>query len=599
MLTPLLHASLMATILTLLAPFNPLAPHQTTTTHVKAAFMISLIPTSLFIYAGLQVSTLHLIWLPLGLNLKISLLLDGYSTLFTPIALLITWSILEFSQWYMSHDPCLNKFMKYLTLFLLAMLTLTTANNLLQLFIGWEGVGIMSFLLIGWWHGRISATTSALQAVIYNRLGDIGLLLTLVWAAMDLNTWDMHQIFAQHQTTPLPLIGLILAATGKSAQFGLHPWLPAAMEGPTPVSALLHSSTMVVAGIFLLIRLHPLLQPHPFALTACLGLGAVTTTFAAMCALTQNDIKKIIAFSTSSQLGLMMLTIGLNQPTLAFLHITTHAFFKAMLFLGAGAIIHTLNNEQDIRKMGGMQHTLPITTSCMTLGSLALAGTPFLAGFYTKDTILETMNTSLTNAWALTTTLIATTLTAAYSTRLLYYTQLTNPRHSPLAHLAETDPQHIQPLARLATGSIIMGLIVTSTITANQPLNLTMPLALKTTALLLTLIGLLLALDLAHQTTRLTPPCTTTLHTTTTNLFYYNPLTHRHLPSLTLKAAHTALYTNDRMWYEWANPTLATTFTTTASTKLATHHTGLLKTYLTALLLLLSTALLLTLYGTR
>nr|ASW34691.1 NADH dehydrogenase subunit 5 [Quedenfeldtia moerens] len=589
MTTALFHASLLLTLLILTHPImmtmhTPQHPKYITKT-VKLACMTSMAPTMIFFNYGLQSTTTTITWLPTHFNITISLLLDTYSVIFLPTALFITWAILEFTNWYMNADPHLSKFTKYLLMFLLAMMTMTTANNMLQLFIGWEGVGIMSFLLIGWWYSRTNATTSALQAIIYNRIGDIGLIMSMAWLATHLSTWEMQHMFAHHIPT-LPILGLILAATGKSAQFGLHPWLPAAMEGPTPVSALLHSSTMVVAGVFLLIRLHPLMQLNQTALTTCLCLGATTTTFAALCALTQNDIKKIIAFSTSSQLGLMMLTIGLNQPTLAFLHIITHAFFKAMLFLCAGSIIHNLSDEQDLRKMGGTQKTLPITTSCMTIGSLALAGTPFLAGFFTKDTIIETLNMSYLNAWALTTTLTATGLTAAYSLRLTIYTQTGTPRHMSLLP-KETDPNQIQPLLRLAIGTIVAGLLITSTLPQITPQPMTMPPTTKLAAIMVSILTLLYTLDLSHQSTKLHNPTQTKTYTTLSQLGFFNVLSHRMLPQKNLTTGqHTALQLNDLLWYEHLGPKTTTITHIKLINKLSKMHTGLVKTHLSALITL-------------
>nr|BAP90293.1 NADH dehydrogenase subunit 5 [Tropiocolotes steudneri] len=569
---PLFHSAFFMTTIMLISPilFPSLATITNITRTLKMATMTTTIPTLIFINTGLESMTTHIHWTTTEFDLQISFTHDAYTTTFTPIALLITWSILQFTTWYMAPDPDTHRFAKYLLLFLMAMLTLTTASNMMQLFIGWEGVGIMSFLLIGWWHSRNNANTSALQAIIYNRLGDMGLIMTMAWTAMNYNTWEMQQILSHQHTQILPLFGLILAATGKSAQFGLHPWLPAAMEGPTPVSALLHSSTMVVAGIFLLIRMHPMLASNKLALETCLMLGATTTTFAALCATAQNDIKKIIAFSTSSQLGLMMLTIGMNQPKLAFLHISTHAFFKAMLFLCAGSIIHNLKDEQDIRKMGGTQKTMPITTACLTIGSLALAGTPFLAGFYTKDTIIETMATSPLNAWALLITIFATALTAAYSTRLITYTQLATPRH-PITTPNENDPNQTQPILRLATGSIMAGLLLTSMTLPTKPQTTTTPYTIKLLALMATITGLICALDMTKQPPF---PVKSTQHnpiTSSTQLWFFNTILHRHLPLKSMALAQTsALQLNDSLWYEALGP-MCTKHTNLLATKKLTH----------------------------
>nr|YP_007316841.1 NADH dehydrogenase subunit 5 [Telmatobius bolivianus]AEC33211.1 NADH dehydrogenase subunit 5 [Telmatobius bolivianus] len=543
-------------MLTLMAPLlkpNSTNFHFKTKTSIKTAFFISTIPLLLMINESSQSMTMSWKWFNiLSTPLNITIQLDSYAILFIPIALMVSWSIIEYSLWYMHNDIKIQLFFKYLLIFLLAMMLLVSAGNLLMLFIGWEGVGIMSYMLIGWYFTRSNAGAAALQAVLYNRIGDIGFLFAMFWLISTYDSIDLNFVFSMNNSTYL-LLAFIIAAASKSAQFGLHPWLASAMEGPTPVSALLHSSTMVVAGVFLLIRIHPMIKDNSIALTTCLCLGAISTAFAATCALTQNDIKKIVAFSTSSQLGLMIVAIGLNMPHLAFFHICTHAFFKAMLFLCSGSIIHNLSDEQDIRKMGGLQKTLPITTTCISIGSLALMGTPYLAGFFSKDAIIEAINTSNVNAWALILTIIATSFTAVYSLRIIYFASMQTPRHNSVSYMNENNTTAINPIKRLAIGSVIAGLIINQIVLPTSPVTLTMPTYLKITALMVSALGFIIALDLANISWT-KPPLNKNLSKVLNTSFYPTTM-HRLIPSSMLNfSSRISSHLIDTLWLEKIGP---------------------------------------------
>jgi NADH-quinone oxidoreductase subunit L len=383
-----------------------------------------------------------------------------------------------YSVGYMSHDEHRQRFMAYLSLFTFFMLLLVTSDNLIQLFVGWEGVGLCSYLLVGFWYKKPSANAAAMKAFLVNRVGDIGFALGIcaiyflfksvqfdaIFAAAADHTDDMlHFLHRDWHALTLICLLLFIGAMGKSAQIGLHTWLPDAMEGPTPVSALIHAATMVTAGVFLVARCSPLFEQSQTALNVVAVIGATTAFFAATVALTQNDIKRVIAYSTCSQLGYMFFACGVGAYSAGIFHLMTHAFFKALLFLGAGSVIHAMSGEQDMRKMGGIWKKIPFTYAYMWIGSLALAGMPFFAGYYSKDIILEAALGAGTPAgyYAFALGITAALLTAFYSWRLIFLTFHGTPRASEdvMHHIHESPPIMLMPLLLLAAGSIFAGFI--------------------------------------------------------------------------------------------------------------------------------------------
>jgi NADH-quinone oxidoreductase subunit L len=383
-----------------------------------------------------------------------------------------------YSVGYMSHDEHQPRFMAYLSLFTFCMLMLVTADNFVQLFFGWEGVGLSSYLLIGFWFHKDSANNAAMKAFIVNRVGDVGLALGIALIFLTFGSVNFAEVFAdlpKHQTEIYNFIGieyslydiigllLFIGCMGKSAQFLLHTWLPDAMEGPTPVSALIHAATMVTAGVFLLARCSHLYEYAPFALDVITFIGALTALFAASVGLVQNDIKRVIAYSTCSQLGYMFFACGVGAYSVAIFHLMTHAFFKALLFLGAGSVIHAMSDEQDLRNMGGIWRKIPYTYALMWLGSLALAGIPPLAGYYSKDLIIEAAYAAdgRFSNFAFYAGIGAAFLTAFYSGRLLFMAFHGKPRCSKevYSHVHESSYVMLLPLIILVIGTVASGIV--------------------------------------------------------------------------------------------------------------------------------------------
>ena len=417
-----------------------------------------------------------------GFTANWSIYIDPLSSVMLVVVTSVSALVHVYSIGYMSHDPYKPRFMSYLSLFTFSMLALVVSDNFLQLFFGWEGVGLCSYLLIGFWYKKETANNAAIKAFIVNRIGDFGLAIAIFLIFFFFGTINFDETFqtvSQFAEEKIGFFGfdanlitlicvfLFIGAMGKSAQFLLHTWLPDAMEGPTPVSALIHAATMVTAGVFLVVRCSPIFEFSQAALNFVTIVGMITAIFAASVALVQNDIKKIVAYSTCSQLGYMFFAAGIGAYHVAMFHLFTHAFFKALLFLGAGSIIHAFKDEQDIRNMGGIRKKLPFTYIFMLLGTLALTGFPFLSGFYSKDAIIEfafLKDSSLGN-YAATIGIFTAFLTSIYSWRLFFraFHGTYNNKKIAINETHESPIVMLVPLVFLGIGAIFSGFIFKST----------------------------------------------------------------------------------------------------------------------------------------
>lgn len=444
---------------------------------VEHSGLMSLMGTSGNGHAYERVQVLH--WISSGdFTVDWAFRLDTLTAVMLVVVNSVSALVHLYSIGYMSHDEHRARFFAYLSLFTFAMLMLVTADNLLQMFFGWEGVGVASYLLIGFWYKKASANSAAMKAFIVNRVGDFGYLLGIFGVFVLFGSAEFDVIFneaSQYADTTFNFLGmevhaltticllLFMGAMGKSAQFLLHTWLPDAMEGPTPVSALIHAATMVTAGVFLVARMSPMFEYAPAALAFVTFIGGTTAIFAATVGLVQNDIKRVIAYSTCSQLGYMFVALGVGAYSVGIFHLFTHAFFKALLFLGAGSVIHAVSNEQDMRRMGGLWNKIPFTYAMMIIGTIALTGFPYTAGYFSKDAVIEAAFAGGDGIarYAFWMTVIAAALTSFYSWRLIFLTFHGKSRMSAdvESHVHESPYVMTIPLALLAVGALLAGIV--------------------------------------------------------------------------------------------------------------------------------------------
>ena len=450
-----------------------------TSLFVSISAILSIIVLFNVVTNGYSENLIIATWINSGsLNVNWSVNIDPLSAVMLVVVTLVSALVHIYSIGYMSHDPHKSRFMSYLSLFTFAMLTLVTSDNFIQLFFGWEGVGLCSYFLIGFWYKKESANAAAIKAFVVNRVGDFGFALGIFLIFYLFGTVNYDEVFQQIpniteknlvflgvgvNAVDLICLLLFIGAMGKSAQFFLHTWLPDAMEGPTPVSALIHAATMVTAGVFLVVRCSPIYEYSELALSVITVIGMVTAIFAASVALVQTDIKKIIAYSTCSQLGYMFFAAGVGAYNVAMFHLFTHAFFKALLFLGSGSVIHSFKDEQDINLMGGVWKKLPYTYALMIIGTLALTGFPFLSGFYSKDAIIEFayLRGNSVGMYAAYVGIFTAFLTSIYSWRLIFKTfhGSYNNSNVKIESMHESPPVMLIPLVILSIGAIFAGMV--------------------------------------------------------------------------------------------------------------------------------------------
>ena len=434
----------------------------TTTILATLAFFevgLNSIPVSIKLFRWIDSESLNVLWSFNFDSLTVSMLIP---------VLVVSSLVHVYSIGYMSHDPHNQRFFSYLSLFTFMMIILVTADNYLLMFVGWEGVGVCSYLLVSFWFTRIAANQSSISAFLTNRVGDCFLtigMFAILWSFGNLDYSTVFSIAPFVSDNIIIIVGicLLIGAMAKSSQIGLHVWLPMAMEGPTPVSALIHAATMVTAGVYLLMRSSPLIEYSNTVLLLCLWIGAITTVFSSLIGLFQQDIKKVIAYSTMSQLGMMVIAIGLSSYNIAIFHLVNHAFYKGLLFLGAGAVIHAVADNQDFRRYGGLKSFLPLTYSVMLIASLSLVAFPFMTGFYSKDFIIESAygQFCFSSIVVYFVSTIGAMFTTLYSVKVLYLTFLTNP-NGPIVnykHAHEGDIFMSMPLIILAIFSIFFGYI--------------------------------------------------------------------------------------------------------------------------------------------